>query len=68
MSSADGTFSFDNVPPGTYHVSVHAQGYSTRRHEVTVSASALPPMDLQIDPELHFEEVLSVSPEARSQY
>ena len=25
-SGEDGTFTFDNVPPGTYHVSVLAQG------------------------------------------
>src|SRR5688572_25070915 len=40
MSAADGTFSFPNVPPGTYHVSVHSQGYSTRRTEVTVTGTA----------------------------
>ena len=31
-SEADGTFTFENVPPGTYHLSVLAQGYSTRQH------------------------------------
>jgi iron complex outermembrane receptor protein len=66
-SSADGTFSFDNVPPGSYHLAVHAQGYSSRRTEVAAAAGGKP-IDLTVDPELHFEEVLSVSPEARSQF
>ena len=52
---------FDNVPPGTYHLSVHSQGYSTRRTEVTVAATAAPQMDITVDPELHFEEVTTVT-------
>jgi len=66
-SGADGTFSFDNVPPGSYHLSVHVQGYSSRRTEVMVSAG-VKPLELPVDPELHFEEVLSVGPDARSQF
>jgi len=67
-SAADGTFSFPDVPPGTYHVSVHSQGYSTRRTEVTVTRTSGPRMDFQIDPELHFEEVTTVTGDARSQF
>ena len=67
MSGADGSFAFDNVPPGTYHVSVLAQGFSTRRTEVQVAAGA-GPLELQVDFDLHFEEVVSVSAEARSQF
>jgi iron complex outermembrane recepter protein len=66
-SGADGTFTFDNVVPGAYHLSVQAPGYSSRRMEVSVAAGAKP-VDLSVDPELHFEEVLSVSPDARSQF
>ena len=66
-SGADGTFTFENLPPGAYHVSVRAQGYSSRRTEVSVAA-AIKPLDVQVDPELHFEEVVSVSPDARSQF
>jgi iron complex outermembrane recepter protein len=65
MSAADGTFRFENVPAGTYHLSVHSQGYSTRRIEVAAGAAA---SDLRIDPELHFEEVTTVAGEARSQF
>lgn len=67
-SAADGTFTFDSVPPGVYHVSVHSQGYSTRRTEVTVSPTAAAQMDITIDPELHFEEVTTVTGDARSQF
>jgi iron complex outermembrane receptor protein len=66
-SGADGTFMFDNVPPGSYHLSVRAPGYSSRRSEVLATDGARP-LDVLVDPELHFEEVLSVSPEARSQF
>lgn len=66
-SGPDGTFSFDNVPPGTYHLSVRAPGYSTRRTEVT-AAEAAAAIDVAIDPELHFEEVTSVSADPRSQF
>lgn len=66
-SAADGTFSFDTVAPGTYHLSVRAQGFSSRRTEVTVSMAAAPVV-VAVDPEIHFEEVVSVSPEARSPF
>ncbi|HKH70060.1 MAG TPA: TonB-dependent receptor [Vicinamibacterales bacterium] len=66
-SAADGTFTFDNVPPGSYHLAVRAQGYSSRRTEV-VADDGGKRVDVTVDPELHFEEVLSVSPDARSQF
>jgi iron complex outermembrane receptor protein len=65
-SAADGTFTFENVPFGTYHLSVLAQGFSTRRTEVTVAAGT-GPIELQVDFDLHFEEVVSVG-DARSQF
>ena len=66
-SAADGTFSFTNVPAGSYHLMVKADGYSSRRTEIAVTATASP-VTLQVDPELHFEEVVSVGAEARSQF
>jgi iron complex outermembrane recepter protein len=66
-SGPDGSFTFENVPPGSYHLAVRAQGYSSRRTEV-VAAAGDKPVALTVDPELHFEEVLSVSPDARSQF
>jgi iron complex outermembrane receptor protein len=66
VSQADGTFTIDNVPAGTYHVSVISDGYSSRRTEVRVPAAG--PIELPVDPELHFEEVVSVAAESRSQF
>ena len=63
----DGTFTFDGVPPGLYHVGVRAEGYSTRRTEVTVASQPIT-LDIAIDFDLHFTEVLSVSPDARPQF
>lgn len=66
-TAADGTFSFENVAAGTYHLQVRGAGRSSRRTEVVVGA-APGRTDILVDPELHFEEVVSVSAEARSQF
>lgn len=63
----DGTYRFENVPPGDYHVSVRAEGYSTRRTEVTVPPEGTT-LDLIVELDLHFAEVVSVSPNVRSQF
>jgi iron complex outermembrane receptor protein len=67
-SGSDGAFTFDNVPPGTYHLSVRSDEYSSRRTEVSVSATPSTPVDVKVDPELRYHEVVSVSPDARSQF
>ena len=67
VSGADGTFRFDNVAPGTYHVWVRAQGYSSRRTEIVVGEGGAQ-VELRVDFDLHFQEVASVSAEARSQF
>jgi iron complex outermembrane recepter protein len=66
-SGADGAFSFGPVAPGAYHVSVRADGFSSRRTEIAV-AVGMQPLSVPVDPELHFSEVVSVSPDARSQF
>jgi iron complex outermembrane receptor protein len=62
-----GMYTFDNVPPGNYHVSVRAEGYSTRRTEVAVTPQGAT-LDLVVELDLHFAEVVSVSPNARAQF
>ena len=60
-AGSGGEFRFVNVPPGEYHLSVRADGYSSRRTEVVVGATPVT-LELTIDPELHYEEVVSVGP------
>ncbi len=66
-TGADGTYRFDDLAPGEYHVSVRAEGYSSRRTEVTVAAAGAT-LDLEVDLDLHFAEVVSVSPNPRAQF
>ena len=63
----DGSYRFDRLPPGQYHVGVRAVGYSTRRIEVTVGRTPAT-VNLSIEYDLRFAEVLSVSPTARPQF
>ncbi len=68
VSGQDGTFRFENVAPGSYHLFVRTTGYSSRRTEVAVPAGGGGPVDVRVDPDLHFQEVASVTAEARSQF
>ena len=66
-SDPQGGFTFAEIPPGLYHLAVRADGFSSRRTEVAAAAGAAP-LEVRVSPELHFEEVVSVGPEARSQF
>lgn len=63
----DGRFSLTNVPPGVYHVAVRGDGFLSSRSEITVTGGPQT-SDLRIDPELHYSEVTSVSPDSRNQF
>ena len=63
-TDTNGDYHFDNVPPGVYHVNVRAEGYTTRNREITVTPQGAT-LDLVVELDLHFEEVISVSPLAR---
>lgn len=63
----DGAYRFDNIRPGQYHLGIRAEGYSTRRTEVTVGSTPAT-LNIAIDFDLRFAEVLSVSPTARPQF
>lgn len=66
-SAADGSYVFEGVPAGSYHLLVTAAGFLQKRQEVTVGATPVT-MDVEVAPELHYSEVVSVSPEARNQF
>ena len=66
-SKADGSYSIAGVPPGDHHLIVVAPGFVAARVDVTVGHSPAT-LDVAVDPELHYAEVVSVSPDARSQF
>ncbi|MCC7124090.1 MAG: TonB-dependent receptor [Acidobacteria bacterium] len=66
-TNPDGSYRFDSIPPGSYHVGVRAEGYTTRRTEITVGTTPAT-LDVQVEFDLHFAEVLSVSPNPRPQF
>ena len=64
----NGRFTIENVPAGAQHLIVTAPGLMPVRIDVTVGASAPPPLDILLDVEVHYTEVLSVSPTARDPF
>jgi iron complex outermembrane receptor protein len=66
-TAADGTFRFENLAPGEYHVVVRADGFTSRRTEVDVTAAGAT-VDLEVDLDVHFAEIVSVSPNPRAQF
>lgn len=66
-TGADGKFTVANVPAGRYHLLVRADGFAPKRSEITVAATPLA-IDVTLDPELHYSEVVSVSPDGRNQF
>jgi hypothetical protein len=55
------------VPAGSYHLVARADGFLPLRSELTVT-TGLQSSDLRINPELHYSEVMSVSPEGKSAF
>ena len=66
-TDANGKYVFSGVPAGTYHLVVRVDGYQVPRQDVTVATAAVT-VDVQLTADLHFSEVTSVSPDARSQF
>ena len=68
-SATDGTVTMTGLPLGTYHLVITATGFTPDRVEVSVRAGIAPePQDVALTPELHYSEVVSVSPAARDQF
>lgn len=64
----DGRFSVPGVPPGDRHLIVAAAGLMPLRIDVTIGTAPPAPLDVLLDTEVHYTEVLSVSPNARDQF
>lgn len=67
-TDSDGRFTLAGVPPGSRHVIIAAPGLMPLRADLTVSAGAAAPLDALLDAEVHYTEVVSVSPTARDQF
>ena len=65
-TDTDGRYTVQ-VPPGAYHVVIHANKFLPFHQEVTVAAGSQT-VDVPLAPELHFSEVTSVSPQGRNQF
>ena len=67
-TDGDGRFSIPSVPPGEHHLVIAAPDLMPLRVDVTVGATPPPPLDVLLDAEVHYTEVVSVSPTARDQF
>ncbi len=67
QSDAEGKYAIPNVPPGATHLLVIAKGFVPARADLTVGQTAVT-LDVAVDPELHYSEVVSVSPDARNAF
>jgi iron complex outermembrane receptor protein len=66
-SSSDGTYSIANVPAGSQHLLITAKGFVPTRADIPANQTTVT-LDVGVDPELHYTEVVSVAPDARNQF
>jgi iron complex outermembrane recepter protein len=66
-SGADGKYSFSEVAAGSYELTIRVDGFLPSKSSITVNGPTLT-SDIQLNPELHFTEVTSVSPEAKDSF
>jgi len=66
-SGPDGSYRIPDVPAGAHHLLVIAKGFVPARSELRVGQQPVT-LDVAVDPELHYSEVVSVSPDARNQF
>ena len=64
-TDSDGRFSLPDVPAGEHHLIVAAPGLMPLRIDVTVGTTTPASLDVLLDAEVHYREVVSVSPDAR---
>jgi iron complex outermembrane receptor protein len=68
QSGGDGSIVCRGLRDGTYHLIVTAPGFTPSRVEVEVRGPTGSTRDIPLDPELHYSEVISVSPQSRDQF
>jgi iron complex outermembrane recepter protein len=65
-SDAKGRFRLAGVPPGAHHLIFAGPGLMPLRVDVTIAEGVAPaPLDVILDAEVHYTEVVSVSPDVR---
>ena len=67
-SDSDGRFSIAGVPAGTQHLIIAAPGLMPLRVDVSIGAAPFAPLDVLLDPEVHYTEVITVAPTARDPF
>src|SRR5687768_13247584 len=65
VTDAEGRFTLSGVPPSADHIIIAAPGLMPLRAELVFTGSGAAPLDAVLDAEVHYTEVVSVSPEAR---
>lgn len=66
-AGGDGSFTFQGLKPGVYHIVVISTGFSSKHMEVEVEEPETEHV-FKVEPELHFAAVVSVSAEPRDQF
>ena len=67
-TDGEGRFTLKGVPAGSQHIIISAPGFLPLRAELTITSGGPAPLDALLDTEVHYTEVVSVSPEAREQF
>jgi iron complex outermembrane receptor protein len=67
-SGEDGSVRFDNVPPGAYDVAARHSGFAPVRIDVTVTEGAPVSVSIQLLPQVHLSETVTVSPNVRDTF
>ncbi|MFI5076877.1 MAG: TonB-dependent receptor [Vicinamibacteria bacterium] len=60
VSGADGGYRFEGVAPGTYHLTVTIESFTPARIEARVVSGSGAKVDVALEPDLHYSEVVSV--------
>ena len=60
VSGADGGYRFEGVAPGTYHLTVAIESFTPARIEARVVSGSGAKVDVALEPDLHYSEVVSV--------